>query len=859
MMTTEQFGLYCRRLPLTDLGRDYLSIARNGKDGEPAAPSRSAQNRVGNIIVRYPSIKNRKVFTLSSRRVELAISLLLENDDDVLEFWSEPPTITLEYEFNGRVLVRPYHPDFLVLRRNEIQLVEGKTADSMPGWCAKVPGRYQKAGDNLWCCKPGEHAANELGFTFRVWTDAEFSRERIQNLKHLDWHLKLGPAHYAEHVWRPVFDYLCSRPGISAGDLGSAAGVEGINLVKWMLAHRLVFCDLDKHLLKDLSCVRVYPSAAVAKAMEAIRVPEPVWPSVCDGAISTLSVPVVLQDLTKVLLSRGQDCLEDANRKLAVVMGRVPKEQIDVVPRTVRLWRRDFRKNGYLSLCDRRDLQGNREPRVDSRLIELRDEYIQNQFLKPPKKTVKFVYNMFRAACRGRYPELEPPSYKWFRKKVRALKRGDVLQAQMGNRAAYPFQFNERSLDGLSDSRGDYPFMNVHCDHTQLSIFVVSAVTGRVLGKPWLTLLIDDNSRAVLAIYLSLDDPTRGSLMMILRDCVLRHGRLPFGMVVDNGSDFQSTYFQTFTGAKGIWVTIRPPHHPKFGNPVENFFGMTEGQFIAGLEGSSHIFKTPRIATKSVDPLRRAIYTMAELYSGIDHFCFTYWNGKPHKDLGISPADALKAQVARHGVDRMPGETWGDDFLIQTMLEVPRRVAHVYKPCGVYVRGAYFHNPSLAAYIGRNLPCKWDPMDPSRVFIQLPEGWVPCFSKFRTEIAGLPARDVQFFAQDLRQRAASIADDVQLSDTDLGAYFRYLKETREPALLERRDRARENHSVRAKLLGQDEEVPPKAAKPDPAPQTSAPAPSIVLPQAAIPAPILPPAEPTPLAPLIIRKKSPNVL
>lgn len=121
-----------------------------------------------------------------------------------------------------------------------------------------------------------------------------------------------------------------------------------------------------------------------------------------------------------------------------------------------------------------------------------------------------------------------------------------------------------------------------------------------------------------------------------------------------------------------------------------------------------------------------------------------------------------------------------------------------------------------------------------------------------------------FFAQDLRHRSASITDDVLSSDTDLGGYFRYLKEIKEPRLLERRDRARENFSVRSKLLGPGEEITPTSTTPPPAPapQSPAPVPTPELPPAAItPAPATPIAVAAPVSPtpLVIRKKSPNVL
>ncbi len=60
-----------------------------------------------------------------------------------------------------------------------------------------------------------------------------------------------------------------------------------------------------------------------------------------------------------------------------------------------------------------------------------------------------------------------------------------------------------------------------------------------------MTILTDAFSRRGLSLYLTFDAPSYRSCMMILRDCVRRHGRLPQILVIDGGPEFQSTYFET--------------------------------------------------------------------------------------------------------------------------------------------------------------------------------------------------------------------------------------------------------------------------------------------------------------------------
>lgn len=800
-MTPEQFESYELRLSLPDRGLAYLEEARNGKDGQPAAPSRNVQHNGESLLVRYASVKNQKVLPLESRRVELAIALLLENDDDVVEFLSQPPPIEIEYKGkDGDVRPVTITPDFVVMRRGRVELVEGKPASHMDRLVQKKPGRFSVAGKERWSSPPAEEVARELGFNYRLWTDAEFTREHIRNLKHLDPFLKLGPNHFALEKWKLVQEFVLAHPGITLEELVLASGVDGACVARWMLAHRLIFCDLDKFILAEPENARVYPSSIISKAMEAARIPEPRWPSVQNGA-EVSKTTKVLSVFTKALLERGPDEFAQAHRRWLVITGQVPRDQWDATARSVRNWRRAYKAHGYLGLLSDRHKQGNRTPRLNKNIRNLAQTVIETHHLRPPKKSIFSGYLIFRAKCikeNKTIPDFKPPSHVWYYNQVRKIKKEKIVKSQEGNRAAYPYHYNPKSLEGLWDAHGDYPFMDVHCDHTELSIFLKSSSTGQTLGKPWLTVLFDATCHMVLAIYISFDSPASDTLMMVLRDCVQRWGRLPFGMVVDNGSDFGSTYFETLTGSRGIMVTKRPKDHPKFGNPIENFFGITEAQFIQMLQGSSLIFKTPRKSTKSVDPRGLSLWTIRELFDAFEYNCFKLFNQTEHKDLGMTPAKAFEELLERHGIKDMPHIDFDFDFLIQTMPEIQDKTACVQKPCTVKVRGDHYHNTLLSGYLGKDLPVRWDPMDPSRVLVQTREGWVECKSKFLKQVAGLSSRDVKFFAQELRARHAATMRNRADIHTAKGEFLIDLKENKETEIQIRLDKAAENFELNKK-------------------------------------------------------------
>jgi hypothetical protein len=390
MMTSEQFEMYCARLPLTDLGGEYLRGVREGINGQPAAPSRRVESRLGNIVIRYPSGKNGKVLSCESRRIEFAQALILENDNDVLESYTQPPPIELRYKSaKGRDVRCDVTPDYLVLRRTKIEWIDGKPADKMASLVEARPGRYAKAGENLWRCLPGEATGRAYGFEYRVWTDAEFSRELIRNLKYLDPFLKLGSSHYAESVWQPVLDFLIRRQGISVEELGLQSGIDGPALVRWMLAQKLIYCDLHKHLLAEPARARLYSTREVAKAAEILQVTEAVWPSVLGVSSSHSSQLTSMTHMTAALLQHGTDVFAEANRRWLVIRGLVPRGQWDVTSRTVRRWKAEFAKaghkygvgNGYLGLIDKSANKGNIKPRLDQVITQLADKNINDHYL----------------------------------------------------------------------------------------------------------------------------------------------------------------------------------------------------------------------------------------------------------------------------------------------------------------------------------------------------------------------------------------------------------------------------------------------------------------------------------------------
>jgi transposase InsO family protein len=182
---------------------------------------------------------------------------------------------------------------------------------------------------------------------------------------------------------------------------------------------------------------------------------------------------------------------------------------------------------------------------------------------------------------------LPSPSLKTFCRAIQLRPGFEQTAKPQGRRAAYAQEDFYWELALTTPRHGDRPFEIVHIDHTELDVETVCIRTGRVLGRPWLTLLMDAYSRRILALYLTFDSPSYRSCMMVLRECVRRHARLPQIIVVDGGREFQSVYFETLLARYECTKKNRPAAKPRFGSVCERLFGTTNTQFVHNLKGNT--------------------------------------------------------------------------------------------------------------------------------------------------------------------------------------------------------------------------------------------------------------------------------
>lgn len=126
MLLDTEFDAWCYLLNLSRQSQELIERISSSQ------PSRYVGGGSKNVSGRYPSRKMGVAIQFESHRVELPFIYELEHDEDVLEFYDQPPPIKLDYQGkNGRKLGILHTPDFFVIRKNLAGWEECKTEEEL--------------------------------------------------------------------------------------------------------------------------------------------------------------------------------------------------------------------------------------------------------------------------------------------------------------------------------------------------------------------------------------------------------------------------------------------------------------------------------------------------------------------------------------------------------------------------------------------------------------------------------------------------------------------------------------------------------------------------------------------------------
>ena len=238
-------------------------------------------------------------------------------------------------------------------------------------------------------------------------------------------------------------------------------------------------------------------------------------------------------------------------------------------------------------------------------------------------------------------------------------------------------------------------------DHTQLDL-VARQEDGRE-GRPWLTIITDDFSRAVAGFALAFEAPSSLRTSLALRQAIWRKAEpewvicgIPASLYSDNGSDFTSEHLQQVCADLKIRIVHSTPGVPRGRGKVERFFRTVNQRLLCHLPGY----------LRGGQRRQGALLTLAELDGRFRQFLAAY-HREPHSETGAAPLDRWRGSGF---LPQLPESLEKLDLLLLTVAK-----HRVVRSDGVHFANHRYVDPVLGAYVGEAVIVRYDPRDLAEV------------------------------------------------------------------------------------------------------------------------------------------------
>ena len=350
----------------------------------------------------------------------------------------------------------------------------------------------------------------------------------------------------------------------------------------------------------------------------------------------------------------------------------------------------------------------------------------------------------------------------------RRLRR--MPQVQVRRRNAAPAA---RPLVAPGTFRVYRPLQVVQIDHTRADIMVVDALYRQPIGRPYLSVVMDVATRAVLAPVVTFDAPSAATVALCLaRACAPKAQwirslgmsvdwpmqGLPASLHLDNAPEFHSKALERGCVELGIELIFRPLGRPHFGGHIERLIGTLMGKLstLPGATGDSVRSRRDR------SPETTATLTLNELERWLALEIGEQYHHAPHRGLA----------------DATPFGTWQGDPPTPASPSVLNQIPFVFLPAeerrvrrdGVHFQNVRYWHPVFGAWAPRkkNLLVRYDPRDISQLYARGSKGEIitityadirhPPISLWELQAAAAHLRNVSKLAVDETRLFAAIAE-----------------------------------------------------------------------------------------------------
>jgi putative transposase len=405
---------------------------------------------------------------------------------------------------------------------------------------------------------------------------------------------------------------------------------------------------------------------------------------------------------------------------------------------TVYRWKKKFISSGsdIKALVKNDASKGWKISKLDFDVNLIIEEIIQEKYkrsrwftVKDLDSAVKIEIDQRNEMRKGITKPLQYPNIKTLRNRVKKIDNYDLIQSRFGKEAA------ERMYRYIGHKeKPTRPLAVCEIDHTILDLFVLKRENNIPMGRPTITVMMDEFSRCVCGFYLGFDPAGYLPVMYCLNHAMSPKNYVtkiypevenswnctgvPEVLVVDNGPEFINKSLEDACYQLNTKLIFSPPRKPQFKGVIERFFGTQNTSFLHSIPGATFSDKRSRkdqLLRYGYNPEKDAAIYFDDLVKLLHIFYLDYYHQKPHKGLN----NRIPAKVWEEGVSEHPitvPQSTNDLRAILGMIE-----ERTLTPRGIEWKGLIYNSheltPMRVRILGQKVTFKYDPSDISAIFV----------------------------------------------------------------------------------------------------------------------------------------------
>ncbi|OMQ32876.1 hypothetical protein BKX96_22380 [Pseudomonas putida] len=457
---------------------------------------------------------------------------------------------------------------------------------------------------------------------------------------------------------------------------------------------------------------------------------------------------------------------------------------------TFRRWYYKAKGNSIVALVPLHAKKG-RATVYTPELEDLLLDTLNTIYFKPESAPITQVYEEFiRRTHEYNNDKLPSAQLKYIsdstvRRYINKLDPYEVEVKKNGRHAAekkYPKAVGQLTVSNILD--------RWEIDHTPLDVMTVDPVTGRMIGRPFLTVVLDRYSRMIMAYWLHFAAPNTESVLRVIERAISPKASwlakfpkvinewpargLPLRIVPDNAAEFHADNLVIAFTEMGIEIMFPRSRGPQMKGAVERFFRTLNMGLIHTLPGTT--FSNVKERGDYI-PEKHACLTLQALESALIKWIVDIYHQTPHKGLDSKTPMAVWKAMEPSRVIQMPA----DLDALETALS--HRKLSTIQAYGIQLSNNFYHSDELASLrirLGEEKKVQIRYRD------ELGHIWV--HDPFRNVFFEVPAKDKRLvgMSRDLYKIATKIAKSENANSIDREAIQRAYHQLRKDIEEERR-------------------------------------------------------------------------